>query len=355
MDGKGRTPRWRHTEHERFARAVEGGPHSEDLADELAVVELLRRVQEGPDQATRDRMRQRVLTAPPPTPLAVRRISARARLAVAAAAVLCLVLSLAGMSVLLSRDALPGDALYGIKRTAESASLGFMFNDESRGLKHLEFAAARVTEMEALADRGADETDHLTALNDFDADATEGTRQLTLYATNADGRVLPSLRDWAQSQSARLSLLRPRVPVAAGERLDGSLALLGRIAQRADDLDARNGCSPITSGEIDGLGPLPARDGCVGKVVDPNASSSRIPTSQQVPPTQGPTPTSAPPPTLLTPPQQAQPTSPGLLPSLPVSLPPGQQPSTQPGITIPLPLPLPNITLPGLPGISFGG
>ncbi|GLZ30713.1 hypothetical protein Lesp02_29020 [Lentzea sp. NBRC 105346] len=329
---------------------MEGGPHdAAELGDELAVVALLKQVRiEGPDQATRERMRQRILTAEPPTPLATRRISARARLAVAAAAVLCLIMSLAGMSVLLSRDALPGDPLYGVKRTAESASLGFVFNDESRALKHLEFAAARITEMEALAERGARSSDHLTALTDHDADATEGTRELTTYGTNGDGRVLASLRDWAQSQTARLTALRPRLPADVVDRANGSLALLGRIAQRADELDARTACSPITSGETDGLGPLPAQD-CSKIVVDPNASSSRIPSTD--PTTPGSSSGTSSPSVPGSPPQQAQPTTPG---QLPLPLPPVNTPSTQPGITIPLPLPLPSISLPGLPGISFG-
>lgn len=351
MAGKRQTPRWRQREHERFARAVEGGPHSDELADELAVVALLRSVQAGPDQATRDRIRQRVLTAPPPVPLtAVRRISARARLAVAAAAVLCLLMSLAGMSVLLSRDALPGDALYGVKRTAESASLGFVFDEQGRALKHLEFAAARISEIEALAERGAPSDDHLRALNDLDADATEGSHGLTTYGANADGRVLRSLSDWATAQHTRLAGLRPRLPVDVAERTDGSLALLTAIAQRADDLDARAGCSPITSGETDALGPLPAQD-CSKVIVDPNSSSSRIPSGQPTPST--PPSSGSVSPTQPSPPQQAQPPSPGGLPSVP-GLPPVSVPTTKPGITIPLPLPLPSISLPGLPGISFG-
>ena len=94
---------------------------------------------------------------------------ARARFAIAAVALLALVLSLTGMSLLLARDALPGDTLYGIKRTAEAASLGLTFGDEPKALKHLEFAASRVTEIETLAQRYANPADapvggYLTAL-----------------------------------------------------------------------------------------------------------------------------------------------------------------------------------------------
>ncbi|MFI6098785.1 DUF5667 domain-containing protein [Lentzea sp. NPDC051213] len=356
MDGKGRTPRWRHTEHERFARAVEGGPQpvgGEDLAEDLAIVDLLRRMDAGPDAETRERMKQRILTAPPPEkPLvlsSVRRVGARGRLAVAAAAVLCLLMSLGGMSVLLSRDALPGDPLYGVKRTAEGASLGLTFDDESRALKHLEFAASRMTEMETLAERSSTASDHLTALADMDADAVEGARQLTTYATSSDERALPSLRDWALAQYMKLGTLRPRLPGEAGPHADTTMWLLASIAQRAHDLAARTGCAQVAGSESDSLGPLPSKQDCATVVTDPNSSSGRDPSS--VPPTKSGVPSSS-----VQPP--AQPTQ-SVLPGS--STPPAGQPGTstppsagKPGITIPLPLPLPSISLPLLPGISFG-
>ena len=326
----------------------------DDLADDLAIVELLRSMDVGPDAETRARMKQRILTAPPPEkPLvlpSVRRVGARARLAVAAAAVLCLLMSLAGMSVLLSRDALPGDPLYGVKRTAEGASLGLTFDDESRALKHLEFAASRVTEMETLADRSSSPADHLTALADLNADAVEGARQFTSYATSSDEKALPSLRDWALAQYMKLGTLRPRLPGDAGAHADSTMWLLASIAQRAHDLAARSGCAVVASGS-DSLGPLPAKDECSSVVTDPNSSSGRKPSSVQ------PTPSGQPgQPGSATPP--AQPTQ-SLLPGTSVPQVPLPGTSTppdagKPGITIPLPLPLPSISLPLLPGISFG-
>jgi hypothetical protein len=359
MDGKGSTPRWRHREHERFARAVEGGPQpvgrDSDLADELAIVEMLRSMDVGPDAETRARMKQRILTAPPPEkPLvlsSVRRVGARARLAVAAAAVLCLLMSLGGMSVLLSRDALPGDPLYGVKRTAEGASLGLTFDDESRALKHLEFAASRVTEMETLADRSSAESSQLTALNDLNADAVEGARQLTTYATSSDEKALPALRDWALAQYVKLGTLRPRLPGEAGTHADTTMWLLASIAQRAHDLAARAGCPSVVSGATDSLGPLPSKADCTSASTDPNASTGRNQPSVQPTPSGVPVPSgSAAPPT-----QPSQSLLPG--PSTPPTSQPGSTlppTSGKPGITIPLPLPLPSISLPLLPGISFG-
>ncbi|GHH37110.1 hypothetical protein GCM10017774_25310 [Lentzea cavernae] len=358
MDGKGRTPRWRQTEHERFARAVEGGPQpvgNDDLAEDLAIVELLRRMDVGPDAGTRERMKQRILTAPPPEkPLvlsSVRRVGARARVAVAAAAVLCLLLSLTGMSVLLSRDALPGDPLYGVKRTTESASLGLTFDDQDRALKHLEFAASRVTEMETLADRSSDSSAQLTALSDLDADAVEGSRQLTTYATASDKAALPDLRDWALDQYEKVGTLRPRLPDDARAHAETTMWLLASIAQRAHDLAARVDCNALTSGSSDTLGPLPAKDECASVVTDPGTSPSSRPSTAQ--PTQPgvPVPSGSADPSV----RPTQSVAPGTS-AAPTSKPGTSTPPTsgKPGITIPLPLPLPSISLPLLPGISFG-
>lgn len=205
---------------------------------------------------------------------------ARGRLAVAALALLALVGSLAGMSVLAARDALPGDALYGVKRTAEAASLGLTFGDEPKALKHLEFATARVSEIETLARRYPNPADapvggYLTALTDFDNDAIAGARQLITLATRSDGRLLEALRDWSAQQASRLERVAPQLPQAARTRQNASHALLDRITTRADALLARMDCYQITSGSSDDIGALPATATC--EEGNPAPSSSAQP------------------------------------------------------------------------------
>ncbi|MFJ6670909.1 DUF5667 domain-containing protein [Actinosynnema sp. NPDC091369] len=363
MVGRGITPLWRHRQREQFARAVDAHPdpvaaEAEELADELAVVALLRKaaVTAGPDDEARARMRARVLGAaePPPTkldqPVRERRTGARGRLAVALAAALCLLFSLAGMSLLLSRDALPGDALYGVKRTAESASLGLTFGEESRGNKRLEFAAARLSEIETLVDRYRDDSGggplggYLTALTDFDADAAAGSRVLTALGSNSDQRALEDLRDWATAQATRLTDLRPSLPVQAADRAGTSLDLLTRITDRASALHARVDCASVTSGQVDQVGPVPAQDECAPPPVDPGTSTGDVPsataTSTPVAPT---TAGNAP---------GATTTPGGGVPSAPTpSAPPAPTTTTPTG---PLP-PLPTLTLPSLPLPGLGG
>lgn len=356
------TPLWRHRQREQFARAVEAHPEpvaaeAEEFADELAVVALLRKaaVTAGPDEEAKARMRARVLGAaePPPTkldqPVRERRTGARGRLAVALAAALCLLFSLAGMSLLLSRDALPGDALYGVKRTAESATLGLTFGEESKGYKRLEFAAARLAEIETLGDRYRDSGGgplggYLTALTDFDADAAAGSRVLTALGSNSDQRAREDLRDWATAQAARLTDLRPSLPAPAADRAGTSLDLLTRIADRASALHARADCASVTSGQVDQVGPVPAQDECAAPPVDPGTSPSAVPSATATTTTVAPTTAGNAPGATSTP---------GGVPSVPTpSAPPAPTTTTPTGPLLPLPtLTLPSLPLP-LPGLG---
>ncbi|WP_309109634.1 DUF5667 domain-containing protein [Saccharothrix sp.] len=366
--GRRITPLGRRRQHEQFARAVDaqpGDPARTGFADELAVVALLRKaaVTSGPDDATKARMRERVLGANPAPPTKLDpakpdqpgpdrrrpRSGARGRLVIALAAALCLVLSLAGMSLLLSRDALPGDALYGVKRTAESASLGLTFGEESKGYKRLEFAAARISEMETLVDRyrdagGGPLGGYLTALADFDADAAAGSRVLAAHGSNSDQRALTGLRDWAVSQTTRLGDLRGRLPAEAATRAGTSLELLDRIARRAGDLAARTGCATVTTGQVDDVGPVPATGECAPPTTEPNpvpTDQPSVPVSTPAGPTTAAGESTAPP--------AATPGTPGTGdPSLPLPLPPVTTAVTPP-VQLPT-LSLPQLPLPGLTG-----
>jgi hypothetical protein len=203
---------------------------------------------------------------------------------VAAAAALCLLMSLSGMSVLLSRDALPGDALYSFKRTAESAELGLTFGDQPKALKHLEFARSRVDEIEIMAAQAdaagnwsAGQDNFIRALNDFDSDATAGARLLTSLAISGQANSLLALRSWAEQQKNRLSAIRSALPLPASVRLDSTLELLDRVVARAAALSHRSGCITITSGTRDELGLLPAREICKPTPVDGTSAAAPLP------------------------------------------------------------------------------
>jgi hypothetical protein len=214
----------------------------------------------------------------------------RGRLVVAAAAALCLLMSLSGMSVLLSRDALPGDALYTFKRSAESAELGLTFGDQPKALKHLEFASARVSEIEMMAEQ-ADATGNWSdgqerfrrALDDFDADTAAGARLLTALAAHGQTNILTPLRSWAEQQETRLQAVRTALPLPASARLDSTLGLLDRVVVRISALDYRSECATVSSGAHDDLGLLPAKDTCSPIPVDGTSSAVPLPAAPGVP------------------------------------------------------------------------
>jgi hypothetical protein len=281
-------------------------------------------------------------------------------MAVAAVAILALAGSLVGMSVLLARDALPGDTLYGVKRTAEAASLGLTFGDEPKALKHLEFASARVTEIETLARRYPNPNDapvggYLTALTDFDNDATAGSRQLIRLATNTDGRLLEALRDWSEQQATRLRNVAGQLPESARNREIASRELLDRITARTNDLLGRMECYQITSGSVDDIGALPATGQCDKKP---------SPTSGATPPSVTPTPDNpgAPAggsesPSAPIPSSEPTPEAPLLpLPGVTVSVPAPTTGPTSPGTTTTTNPPLIELPplLPGLPSLGIG-
>lgn len=377
-------PAWRVPEdggrdQERFARAVDSGMRGtahEALERDLVINGMLREVGPylDPDPEARERMRSRVLRAfdgaleepLTTTPLHARgpghRRSAasegRGRLAVAAAATLVLLMSLSGMGLLLSQEALPGDALYGVKRSAESAALGLTFGERARALKHLEFADARIDEIELLVAQadargswGGEAEPYLVALEDFDKAVTTATRLLTTVASENRGDRLTVLEGWAQRQVHRLEAVRAALPAESRARLAGSLALLEQVVGRANQLEQRTHCLTITSGASDELGPLPSDAECIPGPVDGAGSATQL---APEPPAAPPRPPRALPPLVPAlpggqPPVAAVP--PGVEDSGGVGLDlPGQDPSdpadtppAPPTVVVPLPLPLPGL------------
>ncbi|MCO1579288.1 DUF5667 domain-containing protein [Crossiella sp. SN42] len=302
-----------------------------------------------PDSSARDRMRQRLLAEFPaavgeadrrPDPTARRR-----RFAVALAASVALLGTVSGMSLLLSQDSVPGDALYAVKRSAESAELGLTFRERPRGLKHLEFARARVTELGTLLDRpGVTDADFTRALGDLEADAAAGSRLLTELGADAEDQLFVALADWATSQLDRLRAAGPTLPAAARHRVLGTVELLERIRQRASELRQRAGCLTITSGAADDIGALPATERCVpapareaGALPSSGANGREVTESPTAAPTVRETPTVSAIPTTSAPPPAPVPVIPPR-PSLPQVSTPAPVPSS----------PAPTGLLPGL-------
>ncbi len=347
-------------ESERFARALEPSPvrRDEEFADELAIVGALRDLGAAgaPDLETRQRIRAeiagRLETAAATAP--GRRWRPRTADLVAAALFLFLVLS--GLTLVLSRSALPGDPLYGIKRAGESTALGLTFGDQEKARKHLEFATNRITELGELAEEDASAADYRTAYDDFAADLRAGVAQLSTAATSDGGgtQALSDVRLWARDQATRLAALP--LPADAAPVFGEVRTLLGKVQERTSGLVARMNCYRITTGTSDELGPLPATGECAQRPApaageQPTASvapssqdsTSPAPTGTQLPPSDAAATPNLPAPTggVTPPPVFGQPST--------TSRPPAPTTTTSQPPLISLP-PL----LPGLPPIIIG-
>ncbi len=262
-------PAWSRTrrhDDERFAGAVDSGIGAADFGTELAVVAALRRlggsVSVEPD--TRERIAQRITDARSRR----RPLPVLTTVAVALAALVCLTL-------LLARDALPGEPLYHLKRAQEVATLGLTFGAEDDAARRLSYASRKLDEITALGRHGVRDADaYRLALTDFTEHATEGTSELTALATRTDGRGLTVLAAWAQRESARFAEAGAALPTAVSADVT---TLLDRIERRSAALAERMKCYEITSGRSDDLGVLPAASGCTPPPATDRSEEPRSP------------------------------------------------------------------------------
>jgi hypothetical protein len=340
-----------------FAAALEGrgvasARRDPALAPLLSLAEGLQSMPLAPAADFRDSLRQRLLavaavdTAPvaPPSPVERARTWVEGwrvqRAMTLTAGSMAGVVVLAGVSVGASRS-LPGDPLYGIKRSAEGVQLSLARNDVNRGKRHLQHAETRLHEVGDLvgtdiaigpaptgpgqitvAFGGSRSQKVGSALRAMDDDTRDGTRLLfEAYTERNDADVLAVVRDFTDRQSSRLRQVLDALPTEARDEADRSLALVTDLHLRATQLLAvGTGAAPVTPtaptpGSVptatpsvkptfDDLGPVPCT--CPE---DPSATAEPTPA-----PTPEPTPAPSPSPSSPEPsepePTEPSPTSP---------------------------------------------
>ncbi len=161
-------------------------------------------------------------------------------------------LALSGISVA-SGDAMPGDPLYAMKRSTESAQLVLAGSDIDRGQAYLSFARTRAREA---AVTKADPGKLIPVLSDLDEQTASGVRLLTGAAlSRRDGGLLDAIDSFVADQRPVLTDLLSTVSASDRPRAQQSLDLLTQIAQRSAALRAAISCPPV--GRSDALGPLP--------------------------------------------------------------------------------------------------
>jgi len=194
------------------------------------------------------------------------------RLAVAGAAAAALV-AFAGVGAV-SGDAVPGDALYSVKRTREAAQLALARSDVSQGQLHLRFARTRLTEAATVR---RDESELRRVLDDMDADTRTGMRELSGAAVKRQDRApLDAVDEFLAAQRRQLIALIGDLPGTRRLRAVDSLALLEQVRERSGSLRASLLCTVGYTGahRSDELGPLPRRCAAPPGAVQPRESRS---------------------------------------------------------------------------------
>ncbi|HEX7744882.1 MAG TPA: DUF5667 domain-containing protein [Micromonosporaceae bacterium] len=163
-------------------------------------------------------------------------------------------LAVSGISTA-SEDSMPGDALYGMKRSTERAQLALAGTDLSRGELLLELARVRLGEAEAV--RG-DSAAFARLLDETDQETKNGVALLTgAAAESGQAAPLDTVASFVTRQRPALTRLLDVAP-SDRERVTVSLALLDLVSARIEALRATLPCG---TGADDDLGPQPASCG----------------------------------------------------------------------------------------------
>ena len=178
----------------------------------------------------------------------------RAKLAVAVGAAAG-VLALSGVATA-SGEAIPGNALYPVKRQTERAQLALAGSEVNRGQLYLGFARTRLREAQAVAD---DPSALRSALDDMDTDLRSGVRLLTGVAVERrDPSVLGTVDTFADDQRRTVVDLVTGLQGEPRARALDSLELIDAAADRSSALRRALVCTGHAGGYADELGPVPA-------------------------------------------------------------------------------------------------
>jgi len=151
-----------------------------------------------------------------------------------------------GAAVASSR-ALPGDALYGLKRGLEQAQLALAFSDLAQGRELLEQADARLGEAERLAASAtagspATQAELGRALGAWKEATTAGAGELTLaYRETGDPEALQVLSRFVEDQQVRLRDLLPLLEPSLRQQVRAALETLSALGARSTALLAAAG------------------------------------------------------------------------------------------------------------------
>ncbi|TCC53717.1 hypothetical protein E0H75_08560 [Kribbella capetownensis] len=254
-----------------------------------------------------------------------------------------------------AQQAMPGDTLYGMKRSIENVATNVGVGDDSRGRRDLEHAMTRLSEVRALAEHGGDVGTINGTLDDFSAQARKGVSRLVAsYQQDGDEGSITAITTFITNARQALGELAPKLPPESLKSAVEALATIEQLAQhttaacpKCDQPKPAKGTQP--AGPSVGTEPSNPSNGSPssksstaptpGASTQPSGSPTKLPNTTIVEES------NTPPPSLKTPPKPNTPnssTTPTIVPSLPT-----------PG-TPSWPWPFPSLSIPtliNLPGV----
>lgn len=172
-----------------------------------------------------------------------------------------------------SSQALPGDSLYGLKRSIEDVRLGLADGNDERGRIHLDHASTRLGEARRLMERGrSGPLDHESlgevrrALSGMRHDASEGHRLLRRAYERDPASLSPmqALSSFADTHRETWGALRDRLPAQLGDVSEQVSSVFDAIDQDVAPLQSL-------------LPPSPAQDDDGGATLPGSASPPGAP------------------------------------------------------------------------------
>ncbi|MFI7068324.1 DUF5667 domain-containing protein [Kribbella sp. NPDC050124] len=131
-----------------------------------------------------------------------------------------------------AQQAMPGDTLYGMKRSIENVSTNVSVGDDSRGRRDLEHAMTRLSEVRALAENGGDVGTINATLDDFSAQSRKGVSRLVAsYQQDGDAGSITAVTAFITSARQALGELAPKLPAESLKSAVEALATIEQLAQ----------------------------------------------------------------------------------------------------------------------------
>ncbi|MEU4190704.1 DUF5667 domain-containing protein [Kribbella sp. NPDC026611] len=264
-----------------------------------------------------------------------------------------------------AQQAMPGDSLYGMKRSIENVSTNLGVGDDSRGRRDLEHAMTRLSEVRQLADSGGSVGTINATLTTFSGQSRKGVSRLVAsYQQDGDTSSIVAITSFITNARQALGELAPKLPpesLKSAVEAFSTIEELQRIAKAAcakcDAPKTGGGTQPgrTSPGNNNGNQPSNPVNGSTSTkpsttVPTPGVSTTVVPSTKQ---SQVPNPTilqqsETPPPTSLkTPPKPSSSSSPITTPKLP-TLPTPSATQSWPWPFPTLSLPTPIINIPGV-------